>query len=58
VAQGDFERVKLLSALGADPMSRTNIDDCSTPLKDAEAYGRDEIAAYLKSLPMPDSSAR
>jgi ankyrin repeat protein len=34
----------------AGPSLRTNIDDCSTPLEDADAYGRPAIAAYLRSL--------
>jgi ankyrin repeat protein len=50
VAQGDLGLVKLLIALGADPTQRTNIDDYSTPLEDAEAYGRNEIAAYLRTV--------
>jgi ankyrin repeat protein len=58
VAQGDLGLVKLLIALGADPMQRTNIDDYSTPLEDAEAYGRTEIADFLRSLPARESSSR
>jgi hypothetical protein len=40
-----------LIALDADPTQRTNIDDYSTPLDDAEAYGRNEIAGYLRTVP-------
>jgi len=58
VAQGDLELVKLRIALGADATLRTNIDDCSTPLEDAEMYGRKEIAAFLRSLPARDASSR
>jgi ankyrin repeat protein len=50
VAQGDLDVVKVLIELSADPTQRTNIDDLSTPLEDAEAYGRPEIAAFLRGL--------
>jgi len=51
VAQGDLGLVKLLIELGADPTQRTNIDDYETPLEEAEAAGRNEIAAFLRGVP-------
>jgi hypothetical protein len=36
VSQGDVDLIQLLIELGADPMLRTHIGDCSTPLDDAE----------------------
>ena len=41
--------VELLLAHGADPNARTRIDDCSTPLEDAEAGGFSETAALLRA---------
>jgi hypothetical protein len=38
----------LLLARGADPAARTRIDECSTPLEDAEAIGFSEAVALLR----------
>ena len=38
----------MLLARGADPAARTRIDECSTPLEDAEAIGFSETAALLR----------
>ncbi len=39
VVMRDLGAVETLLAHGADPAARTRIDDCSTPLEDAEAAG-------------------
>jgi len=39
VVERDAEAVRLLLAHGADPMLKTRIDDCTSPLEDAEAVG-------------------
>ncbi len=49
VAQRDLEGVRLLVERGADPTLRTRIDDCTTPLEDAEALGFPEAAALLRA---------
>jgi ankyrin repeat protein len=53
VARGDIVAVRLLLQHGADPTARTRIDDCSTPLEDAEAYGFAEAAEALRKLAQP-----
>jgi uncharacterized protein len=45
----DLEAIKLLLASGADPSLRTRIDDCSTPVEDAERVEFREGLALLKS---------
>ena len=35
----DWRAIELLLARGADPDAKTRIDDCTTPLEDAEAMG-------------------
>ena len=39
VVERDAEAVRLLLAHGADPMLKTRIDDCTSPLEDADAVG-------------------
>lgn len=48
VARGDLDAILLLLERGADPHARTRIDDCSTPLEDAERLGRTDIAGLLR----------
>lgn len=45
---GDLEAMRLLLDAGADPTLRTRIDECSTPLEDAEAAGFAEGASLLR----------
>ena len=40
--------IRRLLELGADPQARTRIDDCATPLEEAEILGLTEIVATLK----------
>ena len=49
-ATGDPEAIELLLARGADPSARTRIDDCATPLEEAEILGRTEAARRLRQL--------
>jgi ankyrin repeat protein len=44
----DAEAVALLLAHGADPEARTRIDDCATPLDEAERFGHSTGAAALR----------
>ena len=44
----DLEAMRLLLEAGADPRLRTRIDECSTPLEDAEAAGFTEGASLLR----------
>ncbi len=46
----DVSIVQFLLDHGADPNARTNIDDYTTPLEEAEAAGRTEAAALLRAL--------
>ena len=48
VAQQDMKAVDLLLRHGADPEARTRIDDCATPLEEAEILGLTEIVAAMK----------
>ncbi len=48
VAHKDGEAVKILLRYGANPMTRTRIDDYSTPLEDAETVQWPEGAALLR----------
>jgi len=43
-----LEAVELFLAHGADPHARTRIDDCTTPLEDAERTGFSEAVPLLK----------
>lgn len=46
--QQDVKAIELLLRHGADPAARTRIDDCATPLEEAEARGLGEAVAALK----------
>lgn len=48
VVQRDLPAVELLLEYGADPSLRTRIDDCTTPLEDADATGFAEAAALMR----------
>jgi len=48
VAQQDMKAVDLLLRHGADPAARTRIDNCATPLQEAEILGLTEIVAAMK----------
>jgi len=48
VVQRDLPAVELLLEYGADPTVRTRIDDCTTPLEDAEATGFAEAAELMR----------
>lgn len=50
VAQRDSPAMEILLAHGADPMCRTRIDECATPLEEAEMMGNTEGAAMLRRL--------
>jgi ankyrin repeat protein len=45
----DLEAIRLLLASGADPTLRSRIDDCATPLEEAEAVGFTEGALLLRN---------
>jgi ankyrin repeat protein len=49
VVRRNLEAVRLLLEHGADPTARTRIDDCSSPLEDAEAMGFTEAADLLRA---------
>jgi len=49
VARRDLAALRLLLAHGADPAARTRIDDCSTPIEDAERAGFAEAAALMRA---------
>ena len=48
VGQQDLKAIELLLKHGADPKARTRIDDCATPLEEAEILGLAEAVAALK----------
>jgi uncharacterized protein len=48
VERRDLPAVELLLSHGADPALKTRIDNCTTPLEDAEAGGFSEAAALLR----------
>jgi ankyrin repeat protein len=50
VADGNIKAVEFLLAHGADPNARTRIDDCATPLEEAEILGLTDMAAALRKL--------
>lgn len=50
VAERNIEAIEFLLANGADPNARTSIDDCTTPLEEAEALGLTDIAAAMRQL--------
>lgn len=47
VAEGNALAVHILLDAGADPLLRTRIDACETPLEMAQAAGLEGIAAVL-----------
>ena len=49
VARRNLAAVELLLAHGADPQTRTRIDDCTTPLEDALAAGFTQAAALMQA---------
>ena len=46
---GDTAAVDLLLAGGADPNARTRIDDCATPLEEAEYLGPSAMVRHLRA---------
>jgi len=52
VSLQDMKAVELLLKHGADPGARTRIDECATPLKEAEILGLTEIVAAMKKAGM------
>jgi uncharacterized protein len=48
VVERDAAAVRMLLAHSADPMLPTRIDDCSSPLEDAEAVGFTEAAELMR----------
>lgn len=42
--------VELLLRRGADPAARTDVDDYTTPLEEARAFGRNENVAILENV--------
>lgn len=52
------DAVRLLLKRGADPALRTRIDECSTPLEDAEAQGFAEGAALIRAAARQSSASR
>jgi hypothetical protein len=53
VSLDDPGAIELLLAHGADPNARTRIDDCATPLEEAEMFGRAKALETLKRLLPP-----
>ncbi len=49
-ARDDVEALKLLVRFGADLSIRTEIDDCGTPLEEAQALGKANAAEFLKNV--------
>ncbi len=45
----DIRAMELLLAHGADLDARTGIDDCATPLEEAEILGRERSIAFLRT---------
>ena len=58
VVRRDLAAVTLLLARGADPAARTRIDECSTPLEDAEAIGFTKAVALLRDAHSRSCSGR
>jgi ankyrin repeat protein len=53
VTQWDLPSVELLLRYGADPNARTRIDDCSSPLEDAEAIGFTAAVQVMRKAATP-----
>jgi uncharacterized protein len=47
-ARDDVRAIEILVARGADLDARTRIDDCATPLEEAEILGKERAVAALK----------
>ena len=45
--------VELLLKRGADPKAKTTVDDCTTPLEEAENFGREKAAAAIRKFLAP-----
>ncbi len=50
VAENDVEMIELLLSYGADPKAKTNIDDYTTPLEEAEMLGKSQAVNALKRV--------
>ncbi len=50
VAEGNIEAAEFLLVHGADPNARTHIDDCATPLDEAEILGLADVAEAMRKL--------
>jgi uncharacterized protein len=50
VVKRDLKALELFLAHGADPNARTRIDDCTTPLEDAERIGFSEAVVMFNAL--------
>ncbi len=49
-ADDDSAMIELLFKHGADPAAKTAVDDYTTPLEEAENFGREKAAAALRKL--------
>lgn len=49
-ADDDPAMFVLLFKHGADPTAKTTVDDYTTPLEEAENFGREKAAAALRML--------
>lgn len=58
VVQRDLEGVKLLLERGADPSLKTRIDDCTSPLDDAEVMGFKAAVVLLRASPVTPHAPR
>ena len=58
VNQRDLDGVTILLEHGADPNARTRIDDCTSPLEDAECMGFAEAVELLRQRPSAASRNR
>lgn len=50
VAERNIEAAEFLLSHGADPAARTRIDDCATPLEEAEILGLAEVAEAIRKF--------
>ena len=50
VAGGNIKAIEFLLSHGADPTARTRIDDCATPLEEAEILGLSDVAQAMRKL--------
>jgi ankyrin repeat protein len=58
VVQRDLKAVQMLLAHGADATLKTRIDDCTTPLEDAEAIGFKEAVTLIREAQSKDRQAQ